>query len=115
MKDKQPPRLFAPNLPLSPCGRGGPKGRRGGRAALVARRLYLVRGISARKRAPHPLLKPSPVKGEGFLVHAEARRARRPAAETRRSLGVVARVAAIPAIPFRRLSLQTYTQNAVFL
>jgi hypothetical protein len=89
---------------------------------LVALRLYLVRGISARKRAPHPHLKPSPVKGEGFLVHAgvedgqrPAAGVRRPAAETRRSLGVVARVAAIPAIPFRRLSLQTYTGNAVFL
>jgi len=86
MKDKQPLRLFALILPLSPCGRGGPKGRRGGRAALVALRLDLVRGISARKRAPHPLLKPSPVKGEGFLVHAEAQR----------SSGVIARVRVIP-------------------
>jgi hypothetical protein len=115
MKDKQPLRLFALNLPLSPCGRGGPKGRRGGRTALVALRLYLVRGISARKRAPHPLLKPAAVKGEGFLVHAGVEDGQRPAAEARRSLGVVARVAAIPVIPFRRLSLQTCTGNAVFL
>jgi hypothetical protein len=58
---------------------------------------------------------------KGFLVHAEpqSRRAAEPqsrrAAEEFRSLGVIAPVAVIPAIPFRRLSLQTYTQNAVFL
>jgi hypothetical protein len=66
---------------------------------LVALRLDLVRGISARKRAPHPQLKPSPVKGEGFLVHAgvedgqrPAAEARRPAAEARGRLGVLVRV-----------------------
>ena len=51
---------------LFPCGRGGPKGRRGGWAALVALRLDLVRGISARKRAPHPLPNPPPSRGRGF-------------------------------------------------
>ena len=70
MKDKQPLRLFALNLPLSPCGRGGPKGRRGGRTALVALRLYLVRGISARKRAPHPHPSPPPSRGRGLRVAA---------------------------------------------
>jgi hypothetical protein len=43
---------------------------------LVALRLYLVRGISARKRAPHPHLKPSPVKGEGFWFTQESKTAR---------------------------------------
>jgi hypothetical protein len=76
MKDKQPLRLFAPNLPLSPCGRGGPKGRRGGRAALVALRLDLVRGISARKRAPHPHPGPPPSRGRGFWFTQESKTAR---------------------------------------
>ncbi len=70
MNDKQPLRLFALILPLSPCGRGGPKGRRGGRAALVALRLDSVRGISARKRAPHPLPNPPPSRGRGLRVAA---------------------------------------------
>ena len=76
MRDKQPLRLFAPNLPLSPCGRRGPKGRRGGRAALVALRLYLVRGISARKRAPHPHPSPPPSRGRGFWFTQESKTAR---------------------------------------
>jgi len=49
------------------------------------------------------------------LVHAGVEDGQRPAAEARRSFGVVVAVAVIPVSPFRRLSLQTYTQNAVFL
>jgi hypothetical protein len=47
---------------------------------LVARRLYLVRGISARKRAPHPHPSPPPSRGRVF---GSRRSRRRPEASRR--------------------------------
>jgi hypothetical protein len=82
---------------------------------LVALRLYLVRGISARKRAPHPHPGPPPSRGRGFWFTQESKTARGQPQRREGSLGVIVRVAVIPVSPFRRLSLQTYTGNAVFL